>query len=81
MTKSAAQLDVEDDEARRTPDPRCLHGAVWNTCDTCACTAWCDDCGERLVLDEPLHQRESVTCESCVDRMIHPQERVTRTVR
>lgn len=52
--------------------PRCLHGAVWNECDECARTIWCEDCNERLVLEEPVDhkRRETVTCMRCVDRMI-----------
>jgi hypothetical protein len=51
--------------------PRCLHGATWKHCVLCARTTWCEDCGDRIVLDEVVDPRESVTCESCVDQMIH----------
>ena len=50
--------------------PRCLHGQPWKACSACACQAWCEDCGERVELDEPPHPRETVTCMKCVDRMI-----------
>lgn len=49
---------------------RCQPDLILDQCDACARTAWCADCGQRLFLDEPLHPCESVTCESCVDRMI-----------
>ena len=50
--------------------PRCLHGEPWKPCSTCAHQAWCEDCFERIELDEPPHPRETVTCMKCVDRMI-----------
>jgi hypothetical protein len=34
-------------------------------------SAWCEDCGAYVELDEPLHPRETVTCTECVDRMTH----------
>ena len=81
MAKSPAQLareiqetlsrktEAEDGEVRAV-DPRCVHGAVWNACGECTCTAWCEDCGARIVLDEPIHPEKSATCESCVERTI-----------
>jgi hypothetical protein len=52
------------------PKPRCAHGKIWNRCEVCQCYAWCEDCGEIIDLDEPLHPRATITCASCVDRMI-----------
>jgi hypothetical protein len=55
--------------------PRCLHGEIWNRCETCRCYAWCEDCGMLVDdLDEPPHPRETLTCASCVDRMIGPAQ-------
>lgn len=50
--------------------PRCLHGTIWNVCDTCARMTWCEDCGAKIELDKPLHPRETITCERCVDRVV-----------
>lgn len=50
--------------------PHCLHGAPWSACETCARITWCEDCGEKIELDEPPHPRDCVTCGRCVDRMI-----------
>lgn len=55
--------------SRTVPVPHCLHGQLWNQCVLCARTTWCEDCGDRVVLDAGADPTESDTC-PCVDRMI-----------
>lgn len=70
------RLDEKEDR-QLVRVPRCLHGATWNRCVLCARTTWCEDCGDRVVLDDNEHlvldkpdPLLNVTCASCVEQMI-----------